>query len=1104
MASARRLAAIMFTDMVGYSALAQRDEPLALRLVDVQRALVRPIFRSHRGREVNRMGDGFLVEFPSALEALECAIDVQRALLDHNERAGAERVELRIGIHLGDVIDQAGDLLGDAVNIAARIEPLAEASGVCISGPVFDQIRNKVPYSCTQLEHAFLKNIDTPITVYSVDLPWHGPSAARITPWTDREAEVDALNGALKDAAAGRGQVIALSGEPGIGKTRLATETIRRGSAKGFRTLRGRGIQDQVGVPYGPWAEAVRGFVRDAPDPMLYKLCTRCQAAMVSLVPELADRIGPGPATPALDPEQARLAFFEGVTQFIRNISQEGPLLLLLDDIQWADVASVRLIEYLARQVPSQRLLLILSYRDSDVAETEHLRGALSELRKDHILCEVPVKRMAAEPSRRLVSAILGGETPLSNVVGIVHDRAGGNPLFAEELLRSMIEEQQLVRQPDGWSVQLTAEVAIPSSMRELIVRRVGRVSDESRAALSVASVLRGEFEFDLLLQLSGHEEEALIRSVEELLRARLLREREYEPGHPMYRFADDETQSVLYREFSLVRRQRLHLRVARLLEEQHAGHPEAIAAQLAEHFYRGSERPKALHYSILAGQGAAAVFAHEEAMRHFEIALELMNQLEGPGRARSREQTLARGRLLEALGLEAQFLARFALAADRLEEAAQLFEESGERIPAGTDLLAAGRIRAWALRSLDQGLSLMLKARALVESEPECRLHAELCLELGGVATEMELPQLPSERALLEQALSVARATHAPDLEARAFIGLAWLEPPEGRETAHGNLAAALELARTHNLVVGPTVLWNRVWELLWMDTDATAAVAIIDEGIRWSQRIRDRFSEMVFRGNQLPIVWVLTGEMDRASAGAQAGARFFKDVGLPDVLNYQIRAHIEMIGGDLDRAADLLESARSLLRTGPDTAQFVYESYLDGWLRSERNDVDGALAALEDGVAVCDRRRYPAVVATFWALLLARAVDVSIRLPEAAEAARRASAYLERLHRIARVIPVAANRGLALRATAAWASREGRTQDEIRSLEESATCWREVGWPYELAATLERLGLAYRAAHDAESADRAIGEAATLFGRLKARRDLERVLGSMASRPA
>jgi len=139
----------MFTDMVGYSALAQRDESLALQLLETHRGLVRPILREHVGREVKTIGDAFLVEFGSALQAVECAIAIQRALTDHNEESGTSQIDLRIGIHLGDVVDQEGDLLGDTVNITSRIEPLAEASGVCISGPVFDQVRTKIPYTCT-------------------------------------------------------------------------------------------------------------------------------------------------------------------------------------------------------------------------------------------------------------------------------------------------------------------------------------------------------------------------------------------------------------------------------------------------------------------------------------------------------------------------------------------------------------------------------------------------------------------------------------------------------------------------------------------------------------------------------------------------------------------------------------------------------------------------------------------------------------------------------------------------------------------------------------------------------------------------------------------
>src|SRR2546428_3201889 len=141
----RKLAAIMFTDMVGYSALTQRDEKLALELLEEHHRLLRPIFPKFGGREIKSTGDGFLVEFASALEAAQCAIEMQRALVQHNAAAAPERrFHIRIGVHLGDVVLREADVYGDGVNIAARIEPLAEAGGICLSHPVVDQIANKI------------------------------------------------------------------------------------------------------------------------------------------------------------------------------------------------------------------------------------------------------------------------------------------------------------------------------------------------------------------------------------------------------------------------------------------------------------------------------------------------------------------------------------------------------------------------------------------------------------------------------------------------------------------------------------------------------------------------------------------------------------------------------------------------------------------------------------------------------------------------------------------------------------------------------------------------------------------------------------------------
>ena len=169
----RRLAAIMFTDLVGFTALGQRNESLAIELLDKQRTLLRPIFKKHGGREVKTMGDGFLVDFPSALRAVECAYEIQRDARTLNSSLPAERrLQIRIGVHLGDVLDSAGDISGDAVNVASRIESLADEGGVYLTRQVYDHIQNKFEVPLLSLGLRSLKNVGTPLEVYKIVMPW--------------------------------------------------------------------------------------------------------------------------------------------------------------------------------------------------------------------------------------------------------------------------------------------------------------------------------------------------------------------------------------------------------------------------------------------------------------------------------------------------------------------------------------------------------------------------------------------------------------------------------------------------------------------------------------------------------------------------------------------------------------------------------------------------------------------------------------------------------------------------------------------------------------------------------------------------------------------
>jgi adenylate cyclase len=177
----------MFTDMVGYTALGQRNEALSLALVEEQRKVIRPVLARHNGKEIKTMGDAFLVEFPNALDAVRCAYDIQRATREFNISLPIEkRIHLRVGLHLGDVVESGGDISGDAVNVASRIEPLAEDGGVCLTRQVYESTHNKFEVPLVSMGMKPLKNVSEPMEVYRMEMPWEKASASEIASPTNR------------------------------------------------------------------------------------------------------------------------------------------------------------------------------------------------------------------------------------------------------------------------------------------------------------------------------------------------------------------------------------------------------------------------------------------------------------------------------------------------------------------------------------------------------------------------------------------------------------------------------------------------------------------------------------------------------------------------------------------------------------------------------------------------------------------------------------------------------------------------------------------------------------------------------------------------------
>jgi class 3 adenylate cyclase/tetratricopeptide (TPR) repeat protein len=1072
-ADGRRVVAILIADVVGYSALADRDEDLALRVLGRVAALLRPLLERFGGREVKTMGDGFLVEFADALAATECAIAVQRELHEQALRADGARVQMRIGVHVGEVLHQGGDVLGQTVNVAARVEPLAEASGICLTGAVVERVAHRIPFSCTRLEHAFLKNIATPLAVFSVDLPWHSPPAARVTPWIDRVAELATLGEAVREAARGRGGAVALAGEPGVGKTRLAEEIAHSASRDGFRVLRGRGFEQELGAPYALWSEAARSFLRDASDAAVTGAAERCVDAVVTLAPELADRLGPLRPRGDLDPDSARLRFFEGVLRFFRNVARHSPVMILLDDAQWADAGSLALLEYVGARVRSDAILLLVLYRDVEADPGGTLRHALGNLQRARFLREIALRRLDDDTARLLIAAILGAEGVPPDLFPPVLEKTGGNPYFVEELLRALVEEGALVLGTDGWSWKSPGRVGIPSTVREAVRRRVDRASPEVRETLAVASVLGSQFAFEVLEEVSGVEREALLHRVEALLRARLLHEREAAPGRSVLRFGDEQIREVLYEDLPRLRRRLYHGRTAATLERRVGAQGDERAAELARHWVEAGEPDKALAYAERAGDWATRVHAYDDAARSFGLARDLADR-QGDDAACARLSQREGDALYAAGQLEAARAAWI-----RAAERDRRLGRDGDAGHAYVCVAAS----AWEAEDNEplfrEYYAKALRLLSATDGSAVARLYETASKALGTWG------DAEGARAAAENALALGERLDDPELSAFGHIATAFVATEKSTALTHLGRAAAI--GRERGL---PPI--SEVYELaanvaMWIRGDwkgyERMARATIEEARRTGLVTREHHLWEI-----LGVVYAASGHLDQARATLPPVQRLERRLSLPPSHGVSLRAVLALRDGDLERARVGIEGYLSLLeRTAPRHDGAVHAHNIAGEIALEQGDAARAIVHFGQTLAIVRERASPIFLANFEleadeglvSAHLARGdADAAIASVERAEA---------RVHRADEEL----HRARARRARGRFELASGNPNPAAHSLREAAEGWQRLDFPYDLARTLAELGAAYAAGGEAEKARDSTNRALGIFRRIGAPTD-------------
>ncbi|HZU14433.1 MAG TPA: tetratricopeptide repeat protein [Chloroflexota bacterium] len=480
------------------------------------------------------------------------------------------------------------------------------------------------------------------------------------------------------DAATQEGRLVLLAGEPGAGKTRLAQEATVGLHNRGFLIAAGRCYEPQQAVPYFPFIDALAALFAVAPAALRRDAATLFPWLGQLLPDEIGGR--PAGATGGTD-DQQRL--FRAVTGFLTALAASVPVAILLDDLHWADQASLDLLGHLARHTRHAPILTLGTYRDVEVRRRHPLEGTLRGLHRDGLVERIDVRRLDQAGTAALIAASFGEAGISDDFASLVHRHTEGNPFFTREVLQTLIDRGDVFQHDGIWERKEVAELEVPESIRSALDERVARLDDTTQEILGEASVLGQSFTFDDLETMSGRGESAIEAGLEEAIEAGLVRE----SGRDRYAFNHALTHQALYAELSARKRRRLHRAAGEALEQLPERKRAERTVELARHFLEADEPEKALRYSLDAGERAEAVFAHAEAERHYREALALAQDI---GNERAEAETG------EKLGRVLSGTARYDEAMRCLDTAARTYRRIGDLAATGRVTAAIGRLYRW------------------------------------------------------------------------------------------------------------------------------------------------------------------------------------------------------------------------------------------------------------------------------------------------------------------------------------------------------------------------------------------------------------------------
>ncbi len=659
---------IMFTDVEESTRLlSSRGFTESHEIMKAYETVIDEKVAEHAGRRIKGLGDGFMISFGSARHGVECALGIQQAIADYSKQHPERKIKIRIGLNTGEVVEEAGDIFGAAVNVAARVAGKAKGGEILVS-----EIVRQLVGPVSEMKFDFrgrykLKGFPDRWRLHQVTAT-EVKEVAHVRPsadgFVDREQERLDIRMIMERASTGSGSMVLLAGAPGIGASRLASEIALEAAGKGWMVLAGRALEEG-GAPYGPIREVLATAVAASTAKALTEAAGQDGPLLATLAPSLRHKLRGMAAGVDLPADKVRERLFKGVFDFLSDVQGHKPLLVLLEDLHWSDQATVLLLRDLAERVGTSRIVVLGTYWESDLDSTRPFGSVLSRLLRRRRAQRFNISRLTDHDVERMAAGM--AEKPLSPVqLAGLQAATEGNPLFVEHSILYMQESEAMLQGSSRVQASYSEEdLELAQSVRGLVGRRLERLSEPAQRMLVAAAVIGREFDVPLLEafgELSGHE---LRDALDEATRGRFL----VSAMKETFRFAHDIVRQRVLARLPLPRRQAYHLAVADTLERVYGKAASEHAAEIGHHLYQAgtaADPVRTTSFLAQAARNALASGAFEEVLRLVDSMLLL---LPADRKAERAEALASRGNALWGLGRIEDAKAAWKSAAERYED---------------------------------------------------------------------------------------------------------------------------------------------------------------------------------------------------------------------------------------------------------------------------------------------------------------------------------------------------------------------------------------------------------------------------------------------------